>query len=156
MRWGPSPCRQATEMALLGALLLVGAVVLFILLPVARGQHASLERDDEEMTEAEARRRVTLLALRDVEYDYHTGKLDEADYMALRKELSGEALAALQAAELEHDAPNIDIEAEIAAVRAGLDAGTTCGSCAHRNPADSRFCAACGQPLAAREATPSS
>ena len=143
-------------MALLGALLLVAAVVLFILLPVARGQHASLAREDDELTDTEARRRVTLLALRDVEYDYHTGKLDEADYLALRKELSSEALAALRAAEDDPDAPDLDLEAEIAAVRAGLESGTTCGSCGHRNPDGSRFCAACGRPLAAREATPSS
>lgn len=143
-------------MALLGALLLVAAVVLFILLPVARGQHASLTREDDEMTESEARRRVTLLALRDVEYDYHTGKLDEADYMALRKELSAEALAALRAVEGESSSSGVDIEAEIAAVKAGLAAGTTCGSCGHRNPDGSRFCAACGQALASREATPSS
>lgn len=145
-------------MALLGALLLVAAVVLFIVLPVARGQHASLAREDDEPTETEARRRVTLLALRDVEYDYHTGKLDETDYLALRKELSAEALAALEAADDEGGAPpHPDLEAEIAAVRAGLQAGTICGSCGHRNPDGSRFCAACGQPLAvAREATPSS
>lgn len=136
--------------------MLVAAVVLFILLPVAKGQHASLEREDHEVTETEARRRVTLLALRDVEYDYHTGKLDEADYLALRKELSAEALAALEAAEADPDGPALDIEAEIAAVRAGLDAGTTCGECGHRNPDGSRFCAACGRALPAREATPSS
>lgn len=143
-------------MALLGALLLVAAVVLFILLPVARGQHASLAREDDELTDTEARRRVTLLALRDVEYDYHTGKLDEADYLALRKELSSEALAALRAAEEDPAAPDLDVEAEIAAVRAGLESGTTCGACGHRNPEGSRFCAACGRALAAREATPSS
>jgi uncharacterized OB-fold protein len=41
-------------------------------------------------------------------------------------------------------------------VRAGLETGTTCGSCGHRNPEGSRFCAACGRPLVAREVTPSS
>ena len=143
-------------MALLGARLLVAAVVLFILLPVAKGQHAALTREDDELTDSEARRRVTLLALRDVEYDYHTGKLDESDYLALRKELSAEALAALEALEGEAGGSDVDIEAEIAAVRAGLEAGTTCGSCGHRNPDGSRFCAACGQALASREVTPSS
>ncbi len=136
--------------------MLVAAVVLFIVMPVAKGQHASLERKDHEVTESEARRRVTLLALRDVEYDYHTGKLDEADYLALRKELSAEALAALEAADADPEAPALDLEAEIAAVRAGLEAGTTCASCGHRNPEGSRFCASCGQALPAREATPSS
>lgn len=145
-------------MALLGAALLVVAVVAWVLLPVTRGQHASLDREDGELTDGEARRRVALLALRDVEYDYHTGKLDQDDYLALRSELSAEALAALQAldAETEGGAGDPDLEAEIAAVRAGLEAGTTCAACGQVNPEGSRFCASCGSALAAREASPSS
>lgn len=145
-------------MALLGALLLVGAVVFFVLAPILRGQHASLEREDDEMTDAEARRRVTLLALRDVEYDYHTGKLDESDYESLKRELSAEALAALKDAEAESEAPGANqdaLEAEIAALRAGLRTGSACTACGHTNPQGSRFCASCGQPLASREATTS-
>jgi cytochrome c-type biogenesis protein CcmI len=139
-------------MVLLGALLLVAAVVLFILQPVLRGQWASLVRDDDEMTEVEARRRVTLLALRDVEYEYHAGKLDEEDYRDLRRELSAEALEALDAARKESSGDSTDLlEAEIAEVRAGLKAGTVCPACAHANPAGSRFCAGCGLRLAERE-----
>lgn len=142
-------------MTIVGAVLLVGAVVLFILQPIVRGQFASLKRHDDELTEAEARRRVTLLALRDVEYDYHTGKLDDADYTELKRELSAEALEALEAAAAEErergggDA----LEREIAEVRRGLAAGTTCPSCGHRNPEASRFCAACGHRLAGEPAT---
>lgn len=145
-------------MDLLGALLLVAAVVFFVLTPILRGQFASLEREDDELTDTEARRRVTLLALRDVEYDYHTGKLDESDYLSLKRELSAEALAALEAAERNEQGAageGSDIEAEIAAVRAGLRAGSACGSCGHLNPEGSRFCARCGQSLAVHEATPS-
>ena len=79
-----------------GAALLVVAVILFILQPMLSGRRASLHRETDEPTEAESRRRVTLLALRDVEYDHATGKLDEADYHALRKELAAEALTALE------------------------------------------------------------
>lgn len=147
-------------MALIGAVLLVVAVVAWVLMPVTKGQHASLDRDRDELTDAEARRRVALLALRDVEYDFHTGKLDENDYRALRSELSAEALAALQALEDESTgarrAVDAELEAEIAAVRAGLEAGTTCASCGHVNPQGSRFCASCGGALAAREVSPSS
>jgi hypothetical protein len=113
-----------------------------------------MHRDRDELTESEARRRVSLLALRDVEYDYHTGKLDDADYQSLRKELSAEALAALQAAKAEADDHRADdIEAEIAAVREGLHSGATCEDCGHRNPDGSRFCASCGRRLVAQEAT---
>lgn len=148
-------------MDLLGALLLIGAVVFFVLTPILRSQHASLEREDDEMTETEARRRVTLLALRDVEYDYHTGKLDEGDYVAMKRELSAEALAALEAAEAEASQPAAGargaLEAEIAALRAGMKEGLACSDCGHLNPEGSRFCASCGQPLAhGTAATPSS
>ncbi len=135
-------------MTLLGAVILVAAVVLFILQPVVRGQWASLRRTDDEMTETEARRRVTLLALRDVEYDFATGKLDDTDYQELRRELSAEALAALDALrDEESQADGAALEAEIARARAGLEAGTVCGTCGRQNAEGSRFCANCGQRL---------
>ena len=138
----------------IGAVLLVAAVVLFIIQPLLTGEEASLERSADEMTEAEATRRVKLLALRDVEYDYHTGKLDEKDYQELRRELSAEALAALDAAEREEEAvePGSDaaaarVEAEIARVRDGLRAGLTCPVCGSVNQTGSRFCSGCGGRL---------
>ena len=69
----------------LGVALVAAAVVLFIVQPVAKGIHASLEREDDEMTDTEARKRVALLALRDVEYDFLAGKLDEEDYRSSQK-----------------------------------------------------------------------
>ena len=147
-------------MTLLGAALLVVTVVAWVLIPVLRGQHASLEREGDELTDAEARRRTSLLALRDVEYDFHTGKLDAEDYQELRQELSAEALAALEALDAsaaDQGAPSdLDIEAEIAAVRAGLESGTTCRGCGQLNPDGSRYCASCGESLASHEAAPSS
>jgi len=139
-----------------GAVLLVGAVVLFLLQPLLTGQKASLVREDDEMTDAEARRRVKLLALRDVEYDYATGKLDESDYRELRRELSAEALAALDEVEREsagRDERDEAIEAEIRRVREGLGDGTTCEACGHRNPGGSRFCSICGASLTGSETT---
>ena len=137
----------------LGSVLLTAAVVFFILQPLITGRRASLVREDEEMTETEARRRVTLLALRDVEYDYVTGKLDAEDYGTLKLELSAEALAALDADEREATksaAPTVeDVEREIAAMRVALRSGTACVVCGHENPQGSRFCSACGRPLAA-------
>lgn len=136
-------------MAMMGALVLVLAVVGFIIQPVLQGRWASLDQQDDEMTEAEARRRVSLLALRDAEYDYETGKLDEADYKAMKRQLSAEALAALKALE-ESDEPDV-LEAEIAAVRNELAGVGRCPACRHRNPVGSRFCGACGTTLAREE-----
>lgn len=138
----------------LAAILLTTAVVLFVLYPLIQGQSASMGREDDEPTEAESRSRVTLLALRDVEYDYVSGKLDDEDYARLRKELSVEALEALEARERERDEPAADeedglgeLEREIARAREGLRKGTVCSACGHENDPGSRFCAHCGTPL---------
>lgn len=147
-----------------GAALVAAAVVLFILQPVLKGVHASLERSGDEPTDTEARKRVALLALRDVEYDFLAGKLDEEDYHALKGQLTAEALAALEAdeegrASAPESGPDgtshvgdVDLEAEIARMRSGLRAGTVCPVCGFANPEGSRFCSACGGPLAAVEA----
>lgn len=138
----------------LGAALVAAAVILFIVQPVAKGLHASLERDESELTETEARKRVALLALRDVEYDYLAGKLDENDYRSLKGELTAEALAALEADEKARsgEASTVDasaLEAEIAQARLGLQEGSFCPECGYANEPGSRFCASCGQALQA-------
>ena len=141
----------------LGVALVTAAVVLFLLHPVISGIHASLDREDDELTETEARKRVALLALRDVEYDFLAGKLDEDDYRMMKAKLTAEALDALaadEAAKGEGGAVgSAALEAEIAAVRQGLKGGVHCPSCSFTNPSGSRFCSACGAALA--EAVPS-
>ncbi len=140
----------------LGAALVAAVVMLFILQPVVKGLHASLDREEDELTETEARKRVALLALRDVEYDYLAGKLDDEDYQALKAELTAEALAALDADEKARTreeggaAGPADLEAEIARARALLEGGPECVACGYRNQEGSRFCSACGTPLMAQ------
>ena len=141
-------------MILLGAVLVAAAVVLYVVQPVFSGEKAPLASLDEEFTEAEARRHLSLAALRDVEYDYATGKVDERDYRRLRDELAREALDALQEVRRDReqaegspsprDAVADDLEQEIAAYRAALRAGTLCGRCGSPNPEEALFCAACG------------
>lgn len=150
---------------LVAAGLLAAAVVLFVLHPLVKGLEAPLEHadDDPVRVELEHRRRVALGALRDAEYDFATGKLDEDDYRHLRGELAREALALLEREgpdERSDAAPgegteedvaarrSLDpLEAEIARIRTGLREGRTCRSCAHVNPAGSRFCGRCGASL---------
>jgi hypothetical protein len=137
-----------------GVALITAAVLLFILQPIVKGLHASLERDEDELTETEARKRIALLALRDVEYDYLAGKLDEEDYRSLKGELTAEALAALEADEAAREVgghpADTDIESEIARIRAGLRSGVLCDECGFANDQGSRFCSSCGHALADR------
>ena len=142
----------------IGAALVAAAVVIFLIQPVVKGLHASLERSEDELTETEARKRVALLALRDVEYDYLAGKLDEQDYRSLKGELTAEALAALEADEKARTgASTVDasvLEDEIAQARLGLqEGGFFCPDCGYANEPGSRFCSSCGHALQATAAS---
>lgn len=133
------------------ALLLAAGVVLFVLYPVIAGREAPMARTEEEITDVQHRKKVSLLALRDVEYDFHAGKLDEVDYLALKKELSVEALRAIDAEEAERAGEPViasdALEAEIAVLRAAIRDGIVCPECGWPNPQGSRFCGDCGSAL---------
>lgn len=146
-------------MLIAGALLLVGITVFLILQPIITGKEAPLWSVGEEPSEAQFRKRVSLLQLRDAEYEYAMGKLGEEDYQALRREISGEALAAIREEELEvsggtgtfQGMTDAELEEEIATVRTRLAGGSFCSHCGHPNPAGSRFCGDCGAPMGAPE-----
>ena len=140
---------------ILGAVLLVGITVFLILQPVISGNTAPLSSHEEEPSEAQFKKRVSLLQLRDAEYEYAMGKLGEDDYQLLRGEISAEALAAIRAEEAEEGtagdrlAPPLDtaLEAEIATVRSRMAGGSFCSQCGFPNPLESRYCSECGSPI---------
>jgi cytochrome c-type biogenesis protein CcmI len=141
------------------AIFLALAAVFFVLYPILAGREASLEQDDQELTDAQHRKNQALMALRDVEYDFHAGKLDREDYVNLKREISAEALQAIDEEEAEWLAREAakefggalrvpdDVEAEIAALRTSIREGVVCPQCAHPNPRGSKFCGDCGAAL---------
>ena len=81
---------------IVGVTLVSAGVILFVMMPVLRGDWAALERSDDEVTEVDARKQAALRGLRDAEYDYRSGKLDEADFQALKSDLARQALEAME------------------------------------------------------------
>jgi cytochrome c-type biogenesis protein CcmI len=142
-------------MVILAAILLVAVTVFLVLQPVIAGVDAPLGSAEDEASEAQFKKRVSLLQLRDAEYEYAMGKLADEDYQALKKEISAEALAAIRAEEAEarprsglpEGPSDAELEAEIAAVRARLSGRLFCSECGHPNPSGSRFCGECGTEL---------
>ncbi len=160
---------------MVGVILVSAGVILFVMLPVLRGDWATMERSDDEVTEVDARKQAALRGLRDAEYDYRSGKIDQADYQVLKSDLARQALEAME----EESAPghaedegtplhgaakrskgaakrakgvSLDpdgdrLEAEIARVRKGMAEGRTCPACGHLNVKKSRFCTGCGGRL---------
>ena len=155
---------------IVGVTLVAAGVILFVMLPVLRGDWATLESPEDEVTEVDARKQAALRGLRDIEYDLRSGKIDQADYQLLKSDLARQALDAIEeerAADegtptdaaskpAERAAPDPDgdaLEAEIARVRKGLAEGQTCPGCGHLNVEKSRFCTGCGGRLGAMATT---
>ena len=136
-------------MAIVGAVLLATGVVLAVLEPIFAGRSAPLYDEGSDGAEANARRRAALVALRELEYDRATGKIESTDYEALRAELAHNALAHLAPSGGEGEADeDAELEAEIAEMRRALEAGLQCGACGHVNRFGARYCGECGVALA--------
>jgi hypothetical protein len=123
------------------SLLLAVLAAAFVIRPLATRRDALLvDVASGAVLDAEARRRVALTSLKELDYDYLGGKLDDADYRAQKERLSLEALAAMRAAE----AVGYGVGGTEAARPA---AGPDRHACGFLNPPLSRFCAGCGVRL---------
>lgn len=145
-------------MTLLIASVLLAAVATALVIQPVLLRRAALVRDvtPSSALDAEARKRVALSELKELEYDYLGGKLDEADYRELRARLSREALAAVRAAESAAARPaggagqgsgTASTPQEGAAAFAAPDGAAAAHACGFVNPPGSRFCAGCGARL---------
>ncbi len=144
---------------IVGVILVSAGMVLFVMMPVLRGDWAVMGRSDDEVTEADARKQAALRGLRDAEYDFRSGKIDQVDYQVIKSDLARQALAAMDeegsgsdaadegTSPASPDAEDDRLEAEIARVRKGMAQGRTCPECGHLNVKKSRFCTGCGGRL---------
>ena len=148
---------------IVGVILVSAGVILFVMMPVLRGDWAAMGRSEDEVTEVDARKQAALRGLRDAEYDYRSGKIDQADYEILKSDLARQALEAMEEESAgghtaDEGAPTDGamkrskgsgdrLEAEIARVRKGMAEGRTCPECGHLNVKKSRFCTGCGGRL---------
>jgi hypothetical protein len=101
------------------------------------------------------RRLVVYDNLKDLEFEFQSGKIARNDYEALRTNYLGEAaglMAATQEAELLKQDDAV-VEREIAARRAQRKTlppiEYTCSACGYENPLPVKFCGECGARIAA-------
>jgi hypothetical protein len=132
--------------------LIVGTVIAllalaFILYPLfsdaigPRAQEAPPPREPSATERAVA-------ALREVEFDRHTGKLSDSDYATLKATYTQEALAAMRAEDATvADVHDDEVEATILRYRAR---GRECLTCGPRPEPDAVYCSDCGYYLAGR------
>lgn len=94
-------------------------------------------------------------AIRDLDFDFQTGKVDDDDYRAVRRQLEDEAVDVLRRIDVVDPLAVLDdeIERQILVIRqqqnANLDpklAGA-CAGCHAALQGDEKFCPACGQSV---------
>jgi ParB-like chromosome segregation protein Spo0J len=119
---------------------------LFRELPAPRSA-ASVARQAHTDDEHEQRERA-VDALREIEFDRATGKLSDADYVALKTRYTEEALSAMRAEERQA-APlsDADLEAVIRRQREAQVGSRACPTHGPRPEPDAVYCSDCGRYL---------
>jgi hypothetical protein len=79
----------------LGLIALAAIVAAVVLVPLLR-PGAELERDRSRIQELEAAKEAKYREIRDAELDHRMGKLSDADWRGLDRELRGEAIEVLR------------------------------------------------------------
>ena len=133
--------------------LLGGGVLTAICVPLFRKEQ-TLESAIIEETEWDllVRKKEVLLGnIQDLEFEYKCGKLSDADYEQVRKEMTGEVAGVLERihgleASLDLDAL---IRRELSARKdpSAKSALTACPSCGANNPPKNKFCSECGAKI---------
>jgi hypothetical protein len=91
------------------------------------------------------KRKDILSAIRDLDFDFSTGKVTEDDYSTLRAQLVAEAALHIQP---EKSVEDDQLEAMISARKTSLSKGLDCSHCGKKITAGSRYCSQCGTAMA--------
>ena len=121
-----------------GSLAVAALLYVFWVTPEPVAAKSRQEREREFLQE---RKEVVYENLRDLQMEYRMGKLSDQDYSQLKAHYQEQlALLLYQAEQLGEPAP------------AALPLPGRCPRCGKDNPAENRFCGACGQALSQVEA----
>ncbi|MGH2517674.1 MAG: hypothetical protein ACRDHP_18655, partial [Ktedonobacterales bacterium] len=113
-------------MPILIAVLLGFSALLIVIYPLLGLDTAATQSaaGEDALTDVTERERSAKLALRDVDFDYRLGNLEENDYDALRSRYEGRAMAALRTRYEREQALDHLIDEQLAALR-GKKSGTS-------------------------------
>ena len=129
--------------AIIIGLILVGAASAFVYKPFRVKPGLGSSKATATFNPREART-AALSALRDLDFDFQTGKVSQEDYPNVRAQLVAEAAKYVEA----ESAEEARLEALIRARKAAMASETPCPQCGKKVDAGARFCSSCGTELA--------
>lgn len=142
------------------ALLISLVAIYFAVSPLLQPERATLLLDDDKLAELMGRKDALLQGIKDLEFDFRVGKINEEDYTRLDQRLRRQAIGLIQ--QIEKLAPasaSLDeqLETIIAQFRQTTAPAVPQASAPVQPPpittpeptSASRFCTECGKPVAA-------
>src|SRR3990170_7322231 len=141
-------------MELVGMVLIVAATGVLILWPLLRRTDSASAEIAIAPADRGREKEMALAAIRELEFDYATGKISPEDYAVLRARYEAKALeaisqtAATPASEVD-DGGGRHLEALLEAEIAAARSKSRCVSCGQSLPREARFCPSCGAPAGA-------
>lgn len=123
--------------------MLLFAVIAYIIYQPFREKKRTGTKRRKTGTSPKVQREAVLSALRDLDFDFKTGKVTEEDYVPLRAQLMEEAARSMERVSEEED----KFEALIESRRRTLQKGPTCGTCGTALEDGQRYCAKCGSAV---------
>ncbi len=131
--------------------LLVGVAILigYPLFKSPSGDYPRKRAEDERLRELELHKESAYAALKELEFDFRTGKLSEEDYKELEEHHRYQALSLLKDIDRAEKGEDISekIEEEIRAIRKAKAKELRCPYCQGTYLPGDRFCTSCGRRL---------
>jgi hypothetical protein len=137
-------------------LMAVGTVI-FVGEPFVRRvlQPAFAGESEQALERLSLQKETLYTAIRDLDFDFQTGKVDQKDYAELRQHFEGEAIRLLRQIDVVDPLSELDneLERQIHVLRQQrlsplvLSSQNTCLRCKGMLQGDENFCPSCGQPF---------
>ncbi len=146
-------------MAFAVGILIAAGLSTFVAIPLLAlegGPGATLPVDVTPLADLKRRRLVVYDNLKDLEFEYQSGKIATEDYQSLKQNYLGEAAALMATSQGADQLKETDalLEREIAARRALRRAPPpqdyVCRHCGFENPVPVKFCGECGAKIIGR------
>jgi len=111
--------------------------------------------ENPELRHLERRRQILYDNLKDLQFEYHQGKLSDNDYQSLKAGFLGDLAGIMDTIERLESATAKPAKRRAAESKDNMEAGSThrtsmktCPFCQAENPANHQFCGKCGKGLA--------